>query len=611
MMRRLLVLFLAVFLLAGCTGNSAQSESTTEPDQEPQQPTVIANSLYDPDSRLEEATHGAVRVYDLGQIQPTEIAAIGEDILLLTGENGGSLLRLSAQKGTIEAKVPVSAGDEKLRISDRRIGYYEAASGSVVFLDGQLAETGRVALPEDFSGTPVLSPDFGTVYYSSGQQIRALDVQTGISRLVKLSEGCETRLQSCFGGEYLVCQVKEVNGDGYSCFVSTQTGETVYRDSALEWFASYGDDYLLQRGDGIVTERLFGSIGGTPQSLHLPENETPVPLLSLGGVLTSRSTDGGFTLSFYDLFSGAKTAEVTVEGAAEPYLYAPGQNGVWMAAGDEVSGRWYLYFWDLAKSAVEEKTVYTGPWYTAEDPDIRGLAECQDRADRMGQVYGVDIRTGTAAAEQLGEWELEPEYQVEALEKSLAQLELALGEYPEDFFRLLCQGTDSGILHICLVRGIENEIPGIQYWLDGDAYIALAVGNTVEQSFFHQVCHVLDTFVIAKSLAYDEWDSLNPEGFVYDYSYGVYSERDGSEYLTEPDCAFIDGYSMTYPKEDRARIMEYAMTPEHAEAFQCPILQKKLRQICTGIREAFGWEEDPRTFSWERYLEEPLADNGK
>ena len=45
---------------------------------------------------------------------------------------------------------------------------------------------------------------------------------------------------------------------------------------------------------------------------------------------------------------------------------------------------------------------------------------------------------------------------------------------------------------------------------------------------------------------------------------------------------------MSFEKEDRARIMEYAMTPGHEDLFQSPYMQAKLRQLCLGIREAFG-----------------------
>ena len=60
---------------------------------------------------------------------------------------------------------------------------------------------------------------------------------------------------------------------------------------------------------------------------------------------------------------------------------------------------------------------------------------------------------------------------------------------------------------------------------------------------------------------------------------------------------------MSFPKEDRARIMEYAMLPDMAHLFRAPIMQKKLAALCAGIREAYGLKKSEETFLWEQYLE--------
>ena len=59
---------------------------------------------------------------------------------------------------------------------------------------------------------------------------------------------------------------------------------------------------------------------------------------------------------------------------------------------------------------------------------------------------------------------------------------------------------------------------------------------------------------------------------------------------------------MSYPTEDRARILEYAANPGNEALFVPPVMQQKLRRICQGIREAFSLTDDPDTFLWEQYL---------
>ena len=64
---------------------------------------------------------------------------------------------------------------------------------------------------------------------------------------------------------------------------------------------------------------------------------------------------------------------------------------------------------------------------------------------------------------------------------------------------------------------------------------------------------------------------------------------------------------MSYPKEDRARIMEYAMTSGNAILFESRTMQAKLLTLCQGIRDAFGLKKSPETFLWEQYLATSLA----
>ena len=64
---------------------------------------------------------------------------------------------------------------------------------------------------------------------------------------------------------------------------------------------------------------------------------------------------------------------------------------------------------------------------------------------------------------------------------------------------------------------------------------------------------------------------------------------------------------MTYPHEDRARVMQYAMQEGYEDYFVSDTMQAKLRQLCLGIREAFGWKKYEGTFVWEQYLRESLA----
>ena len=141
------------------------------------------------------------------------------------------------------------------------------------------------------------------------------------------------------------------------------------------------------------------------------------------------------------------------------------------------------------------------------------------------------------------------------------------------------------------------------------ACIALAADCNTEYALYHEMCHLIDTMVLNESSAYDRWEELNPKDFQYDYDYITNQSRDGSPYLQDINRSFIDTYSMSFPKEDRARIMEYAMTSGNESYFRSTVMQGKLKLLCEGIREAFGLKKSPETFLWEQYLSISLAYN--
>lgn len=101
---------------------------------------------------------------------------------------------------------------------------------------------------------------------------------------------------------------------------------------------------------------------------------------------------------------------------------------------------------------------------------------------------------------------------------------------------------------------------------------------------------------------------LNPDGFqyIFDPAESILNEGDYTYFgSTKPkDCYFIDGYAKTNEREDRARIMEYAMTGFFgSELSEYPHLYAKLRYMSDKIRQYFdttGWST-PR---WEDALGE-------
>ena len=71
--------------------------------------------------------------------------------------------------------------------------------------------------------------------------------------------------------------------------------------------------------------------------------------------------------------------------------------------------------------------------------------------------------------------------------------------------------------------------------------------------------------------------------------------------------AFIDLYSLSYAREDRASIFAHAMRAENQGQFASAAMQAKLNYLCRAIRQALSWQEDTRILPWEQYLAQPIA----
>jgi len=256
--------------------------------------------------------------------------------------------------------------------------------------------------------------------------------------------------------------------------------------------------------------------------------------------------------------------------------------------------------------------------YSAENPDYFGLAACRDTADALSRRYGVQIHLWTdATVYQPWDYTLLPEYQVKVIEENLKELERFLALYPAGFFKTAAGQTSSGCIQICLVRsilgnddagGAVNEAVGLQYWDDNrNVYLCLSMSHgQLFRNACHEMSHIIDSRVLTYCRAYDDWNSLNPKGFKYTHDYSVSLSRDFSQWLAGESRAFIDLYATTYPKEDRARIMEYAVADGNEAYFASETMQKKLRMLCLGIREAFALK-DAEDLIWEQYLTQPIA----
>lgn len=622
-MKRYLALMLALtMLLCGCAKDekpegSATTEttlSTSAPQEEPVEPTTVEFGCYLPDSEIEAATNGAVKAFQLEDETYYGILTLGDGLLLLSGDEDSVLTYIGPEgdKATAALEGQFLFIDDLTVIPQRKaVAYYDTNARAMVLLDSALEEVDRIELPDNAVGEPVVDADWSMMYYFTEDELRCLNISTGIDRMLKQISFPLQEIQKLqFDGSMLECFVMDEDM-AQIMMISTSNGELLYATDEVPTILTQGDRFCATLYDGGIVQYLFGTRGEDDiQCLNVAD---PIYLMDpgMGAAVTCNETESGVTMEYYDLESGIRSSAVGSTGLSGPeWLTADvSRNAIWFFALNEdlETG---LYRWDIALSETGDTGSYMTPYFTEEDPDTEGLQRIEEQADTLGREYGVRIRVYEDALKiQPSDYIFESEHLVPLYERYLSELEQILSSYPDGFLKKVGSTSDNGKLTISLIGaaygdnglGSLDTADGVHFYNDGDVYIAVVMGDVFRSTLCHELFHAIDTYVLSHCNVYDDWDKLNPSGFEYDNDYVANQFREDYQYLEE-DRWFIDMYSMSYAKEDRARIMEYAMESGNEAYFASEHMQAKLQRLCKGIRKAFGLQNSSGQFVWEQYL---------
>lgn len=589
-MKRILVFLMAVLLLTGCAAGENVENTQAGTVAEFSKP----NSLYVENSPIERQTAGAVKVY-----QPEEncigIAAVDGNAVLVTDLS--KLILMDAETGVLGSAIKVgemiSTQTPDFSASPKGITYYREEGGELIFLTGALRQAQTVEIPQGISGYPCVSRANEEVYYCKDNGVYAQHLRTGEIRLLFSGTYESVALQAGhLDGSVLSCVVKDAEGLETTLYLDAVSGEILADSGWLLALQTEEDAYLLRRKDGIVEQTIYGTYGGENYVLNLDQ---PLELLpQIHGGYRSSLVNGALEMDFYDFLSGTHSSHVRLDGVAEiPASVAADGKYIWILAADQ------LFRWDVSMTPTNKKESFLETLYTAENPDEDGLAKCAQRAQALTEQYGIYVTVGEAAAAINGGYEITAEHQVSALMQMLTELETVLQQLPEAF---LPESLGTGDIHIGFVRAISGNREVVQFYQDGDAYILVAAAENVRLNILRGLGYIIDSHVLGNSWAYEDWKTLNPEGFDYDYHYYAYENHQDSLYLTDAERAFADAYAMTFPHEDRSLLFAYAMMEGNAHYFATDTMQAKLALICEGIRDAYDYWWSEETFLWEQYL---------
>lgn len=622
-MKRLIPIFLAAALFCGC-GTADVTEtadpSETEATLAAVDPTEPGGS-YDPDSAIEKATAGAVRAYPLSIAGAYAMTCVGSDVLLFSGTGTTTIIKLTGDNLYVTAAAQIDCRihpeDTSVTVTEKGVSYFDGNAKEMVLLDTNLKEISRISLPEDLVGTPVMTADRKNIYYCTADSIRVLTLDNGISRMLKeITYESQTVEAVLLDGAVLQVRL----GDGISekyLFLSTDTGRTLREYSGSLTVKTVSDRWYATVSEGILNAFLYGQGEESPMMLT-PRDYTSqgIILETLNRAVTVTHIDGGLQLDVYDLETGMRTAALALEGCSDIESMEVNAAGEICVLGKTDSGSLILYRWDTAGTPADDSAFYSGSRYTLEEPDADGLAACEVLATDMESRYGVDISFYTVAtAVEPWNYNLTAEFHPTVLMDALTALDEALSVYPQGMLSMVMSGISEDPIHICIVREITGSpesgnletVPGIQFWQGSSNYVVIRAGCDMPDVLYRQMYYAMENYLMSNSNDLYDWEYLNPSGFDYDYDYTTYLTREDTTYLEGEKRYFIDAYSMTFPREDRAAIMQYAMIPGNEELFAGSRMQAKLKALCKTIREACGLTKSRDTFLWEQYLAKSLA----
>ncbi|MGN0985860.1 MAG: hypothetical protein ACI4OU_05135 [Candidatus Enterenecus sp.] len=619
-MKKSAALLVALFLLlAGC-GQPAVTPSPTVTPTETVEPAPALTLMEgrEPAGELGNAWYlpcDAAEAMDSPELYP-----FGERALLLVsnviGESGcrAELKLLSLEDGSLLAENSFSSsGYVSVQVGEGVIGLCDSGAGTVRVLDGSLTPV-RTYEPEGDGEGWYLSGDMETLYilrFDRGLFARDLESGTETALLDNAARVYAFGEPTWF---VLFSYVDLADERTYCGSLNLDTGavEPAPTETAANGGCRVGETWLLNDAARWGEYRILAD----GRTMRASWAGSRFLLTEPGGLLLT--VDGtGRELTLYEP-DGRFLSRCLLPQGEDRWV---GGDFVWSGLWNgyffldyENSRNGRLMFWDTRAETRGEDF----PMEEGEEPVPGGalaLAELYDRAAELSRRFGVDIRIADQCALEYTGYTAYAVSDGEALGSALDTLERALSAYPEGFLEQLKYGGIRSI-RIELVGGLSpredapESITAAAFTQEqGDCWLMVAdVYMTGEGAVYHELSHIIDGRLAWDAglreealFSEEDWLALQPAGFQYAWSYrnipDSVTEYYGSGY-------FVLDYSCTFPTEDRATLMEAAMTGAGYEFEGSPALLAKLEYYCRCIRDCFDTAGWPALTAWEGPLGE-------
>lgn len=604
-MRRIVPFMLLIAILLWGCGNTAQpTEPTaaTEAARQATEPPTLPCEAEDSVSTFHLKSGNCAGILRFSESSYALLTTTGQ-MSLLSGEN----LQIDNSR---DLGCALSSDDPSILVKEDQISYFDSTRGAYVTLGKNLTEIASVTIRDSIVAGPIMTEDFSTVYYCTAEGVRALDMATGNSRMLRQEHGTITALDGIlFGGTILRYTRLNEAGVDDTIFIRTSDGSQVYfanLDGQLStWGSSYAAVMQLELPMGTCRQILTGDLNGTIQNLEIGESWDTILFPGNGTALIQTATEGGLTVQLYDLSDGTLAASRVFSDHAVPFPHSwfDGEY-LWLWNNEES----LLHRWDISKNAYTSESCFAHH-YTLSDPDETGVENCRARAQMLSETYGITIEIADGANRTSGaDYSGFPDFRASQYLSALNLLHEALEKLPEGLTALLGEG---GQLVIRLVddfdpaRGVQPGTGSLEF--GSPRVIRVSICQDLQAIFYHELFHAMELVIQSQTNDLEDWNEYNPKGFDYTGSAAAWEagEYQDSEYLAEGENYFVDDYCFVSPREDRAQTFMYAMMEGQEARFETKAMQGKLEVLSQAFRDAFEDFEDLEViFPWEQYMDD-------
>ncbi len=381
---------------------------------------------------------------------------------------------------------------------------------------------------------------------------------------------------------------------------------------------------------GDITRILFQKNSESPlyqviqygETLYLPTSSFA---LEENLVFYGLQDENEMNMALVDLSTGNKIAEAQMTLNGE-YLDLTGAYlsslDLFVFSGYEAGdGYCGLYLWDLQDSYIQPEAQMK-PLEEGSEEKFEGSEALMAHVEALEDKYGVDLHIGTECIRDYPDYDVQVVTDEALIEQALIQLDEAFSNYPDHFMEQLAFG-DIEEMTVYLAGALtpantQSISDAAAFVTESDHEMMMVLNIYYEDILESTICHETSHWIDRKlayittmegngSLEEGVWNSFNPAGFSYDFSYvdgpayfsDIYTRMDPA--TEENGVYFIDAYSKTFPTEDRARIMEYAICDP--QGVQYSHILDKLAYYAACIRGYFNTEGWPEVTTWELLLQ--------